>query len=150
MFVSAVTYKGGVDKAAAASHLAAYLQTLVHTFLLAGDDNRNATAWSQCGRGFSVKVADEVQADRSTRDFTHTMLDTGQRSQWVDLQALSDECDPLIIPIVPASLDMDVGLTPLALQDIGNERYRRCQHRSRGREVACCRARTKGGRRKGE
>jgi chromosome partitioning protein len=45
--------------------------------LLDGDDTRNATAWSQCGKGFSFRVADEVQAARLARDYEHTVIDTG-------------------------------------------------------------------------
>jgi chromosome partitioning protein len=133
MLLTVAIYKCGVDKTMIAVHLAAYLQTLAPTLLLDGADNRHATAWSQRRKGFPFKVADEVQAARYARDFTHTVIDTGQCPRQVDLPGLPDGCDLLIIPAVPASLDTDgLVLTRQALQDIGNERYRR-QRRSRGR-----------------
>ena len=79
MIITVASFKGGVGKTTTAVHLAAYLQTLAPTLLLDGDDTRNATAWSKRGKGFPFKVADEVQAARFARDFTHTVIDTGQR-----------------------------------------------------------------------
>jgi chromosome partitioning protein len=125
MIVTVASYKGGVGKTTTAVHLAAYLQTLAPTLLLDGDDTRNATSWSQRGKGFPFKVADEVQAARYARDFTHTVIDTGQRPKQVDLKVLSEGCDLLVIPAVPASLDTDgLVLTLQALEDIGSDRYR--------------------------
>ena len=125
MIVTVASYKGGVGKTTTAVHFAAYLQTLAPTLLLDGDDTRNATAWSQRGKGFPFKVADEVQAARYARDFTHTVIDTGQRPKQVDLKVLSEGCDLLVVPAVPASLDTDgLVLTLQALADIGNDRYR--------------------------
>jgi chromosome partitioning protein len=125
MIVTVASYKGGVGKTTTAVHLAAYLQTLAPTLLLDGDDTRNATSWSQRGQGFPFKVADEVQAARYARDFVHTVIDTGQHPKQVDLQVLSEGCDLLVIPAVPASLDTDgLVITLQALQDIGSNRYR--------------------------
>jgi chromosome partitioning protein len=135
MLITGASYQGGVDKTTTAVHFAAYLQTLAPSLLLDGNDNRNVTVWSQHAKGSPFKVDDEVQAARYARDFTPTVIDTGQRPKQVDLQALSDGCDLLIIPAVPASLDTDgLVLTPQALQDIGNERYRR-QRRRRERKL---------------
>ena len=125
MIVTVASYKGGVGKTTTAVHLAAYLQTLASTLLLDGDDTRNATVWGRRGKGFPFKVADEVQAARYARDFTHTVIDTGQRPKQVDLKALSEGCDLLVIPTVPASLDTDgLVLTLQVLQEIGADRYR--------------------------
>jgi chromosome partitioning protein len=125
MIITVASYKGGVGKTTTAVHLAAFLQTLAPTLLLDGDDTRNATTWSQRGKGFPFKVADEVQAARYARDYTHTVIDTGQRPKQVDLKVLSEGCDLLVIPTVPASLDTD-GLVLMlqALYDIGSDRYR--------------------------
>jgi chromosome partitioning protein len=125
MIIAVASTKGGVGKTTTAVHLAAYLQTLAPTLLLDGDDTRNATAWSQRGKGFPFKVADEVQAARLARDFTHTVIDTGQRPKQADLKALSEGCDLLVIPAAPASLDTD-GLVLIlqALQAIGTTNYR--------------------------
>src|SRR5207245_10814992 len=102
--ITVASFKGGVGKTTTAVHLAAYLQTLSPTLLLDGDDTRNATAWSQRGEGFPFKVADEVQAARFARDFTHTVIDTGQRPKQVDLQVLTQGCHRLPCPAGPASL----------------------------------------------
>ena len=125
MIITVASFKGGVGKTTTAVHLAAYLQTLSPTLLLDGDDTRNATAWSKRGKGFPFKVVDEVQAARFARDFTHTVIDTGQRPKQVDLKVLAEGCDLLVIPAVPASLDTD-GLVLMlqTLYDIGTDRYR--------------------------
>ena len=72
--------------------------------------------------GFPLKVADEVPAARLVRNFTYTIIDTGQRPKQVDLKALAEGCDLLVIPAVPVSLDTD-GLV-LTLQALGEVRYR--------------------------
>jgi chromosome partitioning protein len=125
MIIAVASTKGGVGKTTTAVHLAAYLQTLAPTLLLDGDDTRNATAWNQRGKGFPFKVADEIQAARLARDYTHTVIDTGQRPKQADVQALSDGCDLVVIPAAPASLDTD-GLVLMlqALQGIGATNYR--------------------------
>jgi chromosome partitioning protein len=114
-----------VGKTTTAVHLAAFLQTLAPTLLLDGDDTRNATAWSKRGVGFPFKVADEIQAAKLARNYTHTVIDTGQRPNQVDLKALAEGCDLLVIPAVPASLDTDgLVLTLQALRSIGAQRFR--------------------------
>jgi chromosome partitioning protein len=125
LIITVASYKGGVAKTTTAVHLAAYLHTLAPTLLLDGDDTRNATTWNQRGPGFPFKVADEVQASRLSRNYEHTVIDTGQRPKHVDLVALCEGCDMLVIPAVPASLDTDgLVLTLGALQEIGAERYK--------------------------
>ena len=131
MIVTVASHKGGVGKTTTAVHLAAYLQTLAPTLLLDGDDTRNATAWSQRGKGFAFKVADKVQAARLARNFTHTVIDTGQRPKQVDLRALAEGCDLLVIPAVPASLDTDgLVLTLQALRQIGRVELPSPTHKS--------------------
>lgn len=125
MILTVTSYKGGVGKTTSAVHLAAYLQTLAPTLLLDGDQTKNATAWSQRGKGFPFRVAGIDQAAKLARDFEHIVIDTGQRPSLEDLKAAADGCDLLVIPAVPASLDTDgLGQTIRALQQIGTEAYR--------------------------
>ena len=125
MILTITSYKGGVGKTTSAVHLAAYLQTLAPTLLLDGDQTKNATAWSQRGKGFPFRVAGIDQAAKLARDFEHIVIDTGQRPSFDDLKAAAEGCDLLVIPAVPASLDTDgLGQTIRALQQIGTGAYR--------------------------
>ena len=125
MILTITSYKGGVGKTTSAVHLAAYLQTLAPTLLLDGDQTKNATAWSQRGKGFPFRVAGIDKAAKLARDFEHIVIDTGQRPSLDDLKAAADGCDLLVIPAVPASLDTDgLGQTIRALQQIGTGAYR--------------------------
>jgi chromosome partitioning protein len=125
MIVTVASHKGGVGKTTTAFHLAAFFQSLAPTLLLDGDETRNATAWSKRGEGISFKVADEVQAAKLARDFTHIVIDTGQRPKQVDLRALAEGCDLLIVPTVPATLDTEgLVLTIEALTAIGASSYK--------------------------
>lgn len=125
MIITVASYKGGVGKTTTAVHLAAYFQTFAPTLLLDGDDTRNATSWSKRGPGFAFQVADEIQAARLARNYEHIVIDTGQRPNQMDLKALSDGCDLLVVPAVPASLDTEgLLLTLQALHQIGSTKYR--------------------------
>ena len=125
MIVTVASHKGGVGKTTTAFHLAAFFQSLAPTLLLDGDETRNATAWSKRGEGVSFKVADEVQAAKLARDFTHIIIDTGQRPKQIDLKALAEGCDLLIVPTVPATLDTEgLVLTIEALTVIGASSYK--------------------------
>lgn len=125
MIIAIANIKGGVGKTTSAVHLAACLQTHAPTLLLDGDDTRNATAWSQKGKGFPFRVASIEQAAKLSRDFVHTVIDTGQKPTEDDLKALMEGCDQLIIPAVPATLDNDgLALTINALREMGASAFR--------------------------
>lgn len=123
MIITVASYKGGVGKTTTAVHLAAYLQTLAPTLLLDGDQTRNATAWALRGTsenaGFPFRVAPLDQAAKLAREFTHIVIDTGQRPSGDDLKAMADGCDLMVVPTIPAALETDgLGQTVRALQKI--------------------------------
>ena len=125
MHVAIASFKGGVGKTTTAIHIAAYLQTLGPTLLLDGDATRNATEWAGRGPGLPYRVADVRSAMKLGKEFTHSVIDTGQRPSEADLKALAEGCDLLIIPAVPATMDSD-GLrqTIEALQEMNAKNYR--------------------------
>jgi chromosome partitioning protein len=125
VIITVASHKGGVGKTTTAFHLASFLQERAPTLLLDGDETRNAAAWSRRGRGVAFRVATEVQAAKLAPQFTHIVIDTGQKPREVDLQALSEGCDLLILPSVPATLDTEgLVLTIEALTQIGNATFK--------------------------
>ena len=137
MIITAASSQGGLDHVTTAVPRAADLHTVVPTLLRDGDDHRHATAWRPREKGFPYRVTDEVSVAHYARALTLPMIDTGPCPKQVDLPALSEGCDLLIIPAVPASLDTgSLVLTVQALQDIHNAHDRDCQRCSRGRTLA--------------
>jgi chromosome partitioning protein len=125
VIITVASHKGGVGKTTTAFHLAAFFQKEAPTLLLDGDETRNATAWSKRGGGVAFRVADEVQAARLAAQFTHIIIDTGQKPREIDLKALAQGCDLLIIPAVPATLDTEgLVLTIEAISAIADARYK--------------------------
>jgi chromosome partitioning protein len=104
-FITVANYKGGVSKTTTAVHLAAFLQAHASTLLIDGDQNRSVIDWSKRGK-LPFSVCDEKQGAYEARHFEHVVIDTQARPHEADLQDLARGCDLLVIPVVPATLDM--------------------------------------------
>jgi chromosome partitioning protein len=124
MFITVASYKGGVGKTTTAVHLAAYLQTLAPALLIDGDLNRSATAWAKRG-GFPFRIADEKEGAYQARNYQHIVIDTEARPGNADFEALAKGCDLLVVPTVPASLDIDVLILTLdTARKLALDKYR--------------------------
>lgn len=121
MIIGIASYKGGVAKTTTGIHLAAFAQTLAPTVLFDGDSTRNAMGWAQRGPGLEFTVAPDEAAAMIAGNYTHRIVDTGQKPEEKDLLALAMYSDLLIIPTVPAALDSDSLLqTVRALRLVSN------------------------------
>lgn len=124
MIITVASFKGGVGKTTSAVHIAAYLQRLAPTLLLDGDPNRQAIKWGRKD-GLPFKVADIAQAARYARQYTHTVIDTAQRINPEDFQAIAEGCDLLVLPAVPGTLDtFALTDTVVELRKLPSVRYR--------------------------
>jgi chromosome partitioning protein len=124
MNITVASFKGGVGKTTTSVHLATYLAAMAPTLLRDGDQNRSATGWSQRG-SLPFKVADERQAARYARDFTHTVIDTQARPTPEDLRVLVEGCDLLVIPTTPDALSLDALMLAVgALKNLDARNFR--------------------------
>ena len=125
VIIAIANAKGGVGKTVTAVHLAEALQLKAPTLLLDGDSTRTSIAWSQRADGFSFKVASIEQAAKLSRNYEHSVIDTGQNPSEDELKALMNGCDLLIIPAVPAGLDnVGLALTINALRKMNAVNFR--------------------------
>ena len=106
MYITVAGFKGGVGKTTTAVHLAALLHERAPTLLVDGDPNHSATFWAR-SKQLPFPVADERQAMRLVRDYTHVVIDTKARPDEDDLTALAAGCDLLIVPTTVEALALD-------------------------------------------
>jgi len=124
MYITVSNHKGGVGKTTTAVHLAAYLQTMGRTLLIDGDPNRSATEWGKSGK-FPFTIVDASEGAYHARNFEHIVIDTEARPGEADLEKLARGCDLLIIPTVPATLDIRATAKTLqAIHRYAPDKYR--------------------------
>ena len=100
--------------------MAAYFQTLAPTLLLDGDDTKNALGWNEDGPGLPFRVDVIEKGPELLGQFTHTVIDTGQRPDLDDLKRAVTMCDLVIVPVPPLKLDIaSTILTIRTLRRIG-------------------------------
>lgn len=124
MLVTVASFKGGVGKTTTAMHLAAFLQTQAQTVLFDSDRTRNAIKWA--GRGsLPFHVAPWAHAGKIASNYTHKVIDTGQRPEDMDFRELAEGCDLLVIPAEPGAMEDDSLMDSLqALVEMGVTNYR--------------------------
>jgi len=126
-FFTVVSYKGGVAKTTTAVHLATFLQRLGPTLLIDGDPNRGVlSTWGAAG-GLPFAIVDESRGAYEARKYEHVVIDTEARPGSADFTTLSQGCDFMIIPAVPAKLETAaLGLTIMAArkQGLSNSKFR--------------------------
>jgi len=125
MVVTVASFKGGVGKTTTAIHLADYFARHHSPPLLVdGDPNRSSTDWARRGV-MPFKVIDEGDLALHARDYEHIVIDTEARPTSVDLQALVNGCDLLVIPTTPDALALHaLVLTVDALRALGAENFK--------------------------
>ncbi len=130
MFVTVASHKGGVAKTTTAVHLADYFNSFAPTLLLDADPTKNALDWYEKGREgkrLPFRVAPDGQGPKLASQYTHIVIDKGQRPTMDDLKTYAGfEADELlIVPTVPAPCDVDGLMRMVAtLQEMGAKHYR--------------------------
>lgn len=123
MIVTVTSFKGGVGKTTTAIHLAAFFQGYAKTLLIDADPNRSALRWASRGE-LPFPVIDEWHTDDLKADFQHIIIDTQARPTQADLEALTTNCNLLVLPTTPDILALDaLVLTVGYLQSLQTAQY---------------------------
>ena len=124
MKIACVAFKGGCGKSTTAIHLAAYLQRLAPTLLADGDTNQSVIDFAGRGEGLPFAVANERQAVKLARQFTHVVVDTAAKPNRAELRDLA-RSDLIVIPTSPDAMSLAALLkTVSALRELGAERFK--------------------------
>ena len=126
MIITVASFKGGVGKTTTSIHLAAYLAVkrgADRVVLGDGDVNRSALSWADRGGArvpFLVTDGDDVPDD-----YRHLVIDTPARPTGIELFALAESSDLLVIPTSITPFAMEAAIATLGdLATLPKGKYR--------------------------